>query len=67
MCMREVYWGELREKGQDWAEGEAELCAALIGSQPGKLKGRVAFQMSQIQARGHMALYPLCSQPLNVG
>lgn len=48
--------GELREKGQDWAEGEAELCAALIGSQPGKLKRQVAFQMSQIQARGHMAL-----------
>lgn len=38
--------------------------AALTGSQLVKLERQVTLQMSQIQARGHMALSPLCGRPL---
>lgn len=39
MCIQEVSWGLLSgRRGLDWADGEGDCGATLIGSQPGKLK-----------------------------
>lgn len=51
--------GEVSGRRSSIRQREKLNCGAvLMWSQPGKLQSLVALQVSQIEARGYMALYP---------